>query len=63
MLNPQPGKIGPENKPESGQETVDLTAGELRAISGGVFLNIVVDKHDEKKGHGGHPNSHHHEKH
>jgi len=51
MVNPQPGKSGTENEPETQRDTVNLTAEELRSISGGVFLNLEIDKHKEKKGH------------
>ena len=62
MSNPQPEKSRPENEPETQQDTVDLTTGELRTISGGVFLNIVVEKPEDKKGE--HPHLHpHHGKH
>jgi len=51
MFNPQPGKSGTENEPETQSDTSNLTAEELRSIAGGVFLNLEIDKHTEKKAH------------
>jgi hypothetical protein len=43
---------------QDSQETVDLTAEELRSIAGGVFLNMVVEKDKSNNGH--HAPQHHH---
>ena len=51
MGNQQPGQRRTETEPETKQDTEQLTTEELRSISGGVFLNIEIEKHKDNKGH------------
>lgn len=59
MSNQQPEKGRTDRELELEHDTVDLTADELRSISGGsgVFLNIEVKKGSKT---GGTPHSHGH---
>jgi len=53
MVNQQPQKCRAANESETQRDTVNLTAEELRSISGGhgVFLNLEIGKRTEKNGH------------
>ena len=61
MARPQPAKSRPENETGFQSDTVDLTAAELRAISGGnhIFLNLEINKHPNRKEHLQPPTKHH----
>jgi hypothetical protein len=50
MVNQQPEKSRAERELEPEHDTANLTADELRAISGGVFLNIEIDKRPNSDG-------------
>jgi hypothetical protein len=59
MINQQPEKSRADRELEPEHESVDLTADELRSISGGsgVFLNLEVEKRSKTDGN---PHSHGH---
>jgi hypothetical protein len=59
MVNQQPEKSRADRELESEPDTVDLTADQLRSISGGsgVFLNLEIEKRPKTDGN---PHSHRH---
>ena len=50
MVNQQLEKGRADRELEPEHESVDLTADELRSISGGVFLNIEINKRPNTDG-------------
>lgn len=51
MANQQPEKSRADRELEPEHGTVDLTAEELRAVSGGVFLNMEINRRPRTDGH------------
>jgi hypothetical protein len=61
MSNEAARKSQSAQETQESQDTVNLTADELRSISGGVFLNMVVEKDKSNKPE--HKPHHHHHRH